>query len=240
MSIEEYVIDKINLNVDSKKFIDFQKKICMTDRCVLGVRVPNLRIIAKKLAKDFNYSLDEKIKYIINTDDKFSFEEIMIKGFLIGYINELKIEDRLKILDLYIPCIKDWAICDSVCSTLKFVKFNKEEVLNFLDSYFKSDEEFIQRFAVVILLNYYIDDIYVDRVLDYLKSINSVKYYSKMAISWALSKIYIKYPKKALNFLRENIEDDFIYNMSLQKMIESYKVNKGDKKELKKLKRIKS
>lgn len=239
MSIEEYVINEINLKIESKEFINFQKKICMTNRNILGVRVPNLRIIAKKLAKNFSYLLDEKVKYIIDTDDRFSFEEIMIKGFLIEYINELEINDRLKILELYIPCIKDWAICDMVCSTLKFVNKNKEEVIDFLDNYFKSDEEFMQRFAVVISLNYYIDDIYIDKILDYYKQINSKAYYSKMAISWALSKIYIKYPKKALSFLKENVEDDFIYNMAIQKIIDSYKVKAEDKAELRKIKRIK-
>ena len=58
-----------------------------------------------------------------------------------------------------------------------------------------------------------------------------------MAIAWLLSMIYIKYPDKTLIFLKNNNLDTFTHNKTIQKIIESKKVNNEEKEDLRKLKR---
>lgn len=239
MDIKKNIINNIKTYIENEKYIEFETRICKTKRKILGVKTPNLKKVAKQFSNSLEYSIDEKINYIIDIDDIYSFEEILIKGFMIEYINDISIQQRLQILANYIPCIDNWAVCDLVCSALKFIKRQKSEVFKFLGIYFKSEYEFFQRFAVVVTLNFYIDDIYIDKVLKKYKNIKSEKYYSKMAIAWALSKIYVNYPNKVLNYINNCIEDDFIYNMTLQKLIESYKVSKSDKEVFKKMKKNK-
>ena len=59
-----------------------------------------------------------------------------------------------------------------------------------------------------------------------------------MAIAWTMAEIGIKYNDKAMKYLRNrNNLDDFTYNKTLQKMIESYRIKEVQKEELRKMKR---
>ena len=57
-----------------------------------------------------------------------------------------------------------------------------------------------------------------------------------MAIAWLMSISYIKYKEKTLIYL-VNIQDDFIYNKTISKIIDSRLINKDEKDFLKTLKR---
>ena len=62
-------------------------------------------------------------------------------------------------------------------------------------------------------------------------------YYEKMAIAWLISVMNVKYKDKTKEFLKNNNLDDFTYNKALQKIIESNRVSKEEKEQIKKLKR---
>ena len=58
-----------------------------------------------------------------------------------------------------------------------------------------------------------------------------------MAVAWAVSVCYVKFPEKTRAFLLNNELDDFTHNKSIQKIRESYRVSKAEKEELKGWKR---
>ena len=58
-----------------------------------------------------------------------------------------------------------------------------------------------------------------------------------MAVAWAVSICFIKFPEKTQILLKSNKLDNFTHNKSIQKIIESYRVDKEVKNELRKLKR---
>ena len=64
---------------------------------------------------------------------------------------------------------------------------------------------------------YFIDDDHIDEFIRLLDQIKHDGYYAKMAVAWALSVCYVKYPGKTLPYLRNNSLDDFTYNKALQK-----------------------
>lgn len=196
---------------------------------ILGVRIPSLRKIAKNIAKT-NWK-----EYIAEDNEKY-FEEIMLHGLIIGYLNE-DIDTVLKYVSEFIPKINNWSVCDSFCSSLKITKKNKEKVWDFLNSYFQSENEFEVRFAVVMLKNYYINDKYISDVFKILDNIKNEGYYVKMAVAWTISICYINMPDVTMKYLKNNNLDDFTYNKSLQKIIESLSVSKEAKNEIKKMKR---
>ncbi len=59
----------------------------------------------------------------------------------------------------------------------------------------------------------------------------------KIFEAWAISICYIKYPEKTMKYLKSNELDDFTYNKTLQKIIESYRVNKDEKNIIRNMKR---
>ena len=113
-----------------------------------------------------------------------------------------------------------------------------EEYWNFILKYIYSDKEFEVRFGIVSMLAYFINDKYVDKVIENLNNILHEGYYVKMAIAWILAEIGIKYNNKAMIFLKGNNNlDKFTYNKTLQKMIESYRIDIKQKESLKNMKR---
>jgi len=110
---------------------------------------------------------------------------------------------------------------------------------DFLQPYLSSDKEYEIRFGVVMLLLYFVEDEYIERVLQWMDRIRHEGYYVKMAVAWAISVCYVKYPEPTMAFLKNNTLDDFTYNKALQKIIESLRVDSETKHVLRSMKRRK-
>lgn len=207
----------------------FSSKLLPNVENILGIRIPLLRKLAKQLIK-------EDWRNYLRTAQEDSFEEIMLQGLVIGYA-PCSVEERLCYIKEFVPKINNWSVCDSFCSGLKFTQKNREPIWEFLQPYLDSDKEFDVRFAVVMLLCYYIEEPYIDTVLHTLDSVTHDGYYAKMAVAWAVSICYVKFPHQTMEYLNHSHLDDFTYNKALQKITESLKVDKLVKKQLQSMKR---
>lgn len=196
---------------------------------MVGVRVPNIRKIAKKAAKIDYYAYAKEA-------DLSVYEELMIRGMMIGYAC-LTMEEQKTELRKFVPHINNWAVCDCCCATYKFMKKNQEDWFSFLEEYVYSHSEYQVRFAVVCMLDFFICEAFLERVLDLLSQIRQEGYYVKMAVAWAVSICYIKFPRETERLFTENLLDDFTHNKAIQKIQESYRVEKADKERLNTLKR---
>jgi len=216
-------IRKELFNNQDVAYRDFHSRLIPTvdkDR-IVGVRIPTLRKIAKKLVdNDFRWTY---------------YEEIMLHGFYIGYA-KLSFEERLSLLDEFVPMIDNWAVCDCCCSTYKFIIYNKKDFLEYLQKYLHSKSEYEIRFAIVILMDYYIDDEYIEFVLDYLKNVKSDMYYVNMSAAWALSVAFVKYRAMVMPLIENNLLSKDIHNMTISKIRDSFRVDKETKTYLKTLK----
>lgn len=192
---------------------------------VLGVRLPKLRKLARELA------LGDVDRYLQEASDA-TFEEIMLQGMVIGYAAK-DLPKTLARIQTFVPKMDNWSVCDSFCGTLKFVEKNRSFFLRFLSPYFKSKEEYDVRFAIVIGLNYYRVPEYIDVLLQKLRWVKHRGYYAQMALAWALSMAYIKFPQETEKFLMsENAFDDFVFNKTIQKICESRQVDTQKKMRL--------
>lgn len=190
---------------------------------ILGVRIPKLNKLAKELYKtDWKPLLNQPCIYM---------EETMLQGILIA-----KSED-LELIKQFVPKINNWAVCDKFCNSLKCVKYNKQQVWKFIQPYLKSKKEYNNRFALVIMLEYFIEEDYLAKIFEILNTFNSKKYYAQMAAAWLVSMCFVEYPTETTEFLKTTKLDDWTYNKSIQKIIESLKVDKPTKQKLKLMKR---
>lgn len=216
----------------------FNEKIVPDTKNMLGVRLPKIREIAKARAKKNPVIFLEEIEAALRQEkESVYYEEIMVYGLVIGYA-KLSDEERMIWLDRFRKYIDNWAVCDSCCMTYKWMKGNQEFWWNYLVSCIEEGSEYSIRLAVVCMLDHYVNDDYVDRILDWCDRICSADrpYYVKMAVAWAVSVCYVKYPEKAHAFLEKDKMDVFTHNKSIQKICESYRVTKEQKIEVKKLK----
>lgn len=167
------------------------------------------------------------------------FEEVMLQGMVLGYV-KADLEEILHYIKDFIPKIDNWSVCDSFCTGLKFTLKNKEQMWDFIVPHLLSEKEYEIRFAVVMMLNFFIEEAYINRILQLLDKVRHEGYYVKMAVSWALSMCYVKMPAATIDYLRTNTLDDFTYNKALQKITESYRVDPETKKMIRGMKRKKT
>lgn len=225
----ENIREKI-FELADEKYKDFHGGLCPGVNNIVGVRVPILRNYAKELIK--KYELNEILENLKND----YYEEVLLEGMLIG-LAKIDVKQRIEYIKAFIPKIDNWAVCDVTCAGLKFANKNKQIVWDLLQEYLKSNSEFELRFAIVMMLDYYITDDYINKVLEELNQIEHSGYYVKMAVAWAISICFIKYPAQTEPIIKKNSLDNFTHNKAIQKIIESYRVDENTKEKLRKLKR---
>lgn len=193
-----------------------------------GIRLPELRKIAKQIAKEKRYDFFK--------EDHTCFEEETIHAYAIGYCKE-DINTLLSFVDQYIPRIRSWSTNDSLCQNMKFARKYQKEVFDYLLTLVPQQDEWKSRVVSITLLSHYLNDEYIDRVLKILDVLYKETYFSKMGIAWAIATCMAKYPEKTFEYLKTSSLDKWTYNKSLQKMIESFRVKESDKLIIKTMKK---
>lgn len=179
---------------------------------IIGVRVPVLRKIAKQAYKE---NADNCCEY---------YEEQVVKGLTIG-MKKCSDEEHIADIRRFVPLIDNWATCDICSSSFKFVNKNQDEYFDFIVSYIGKGE-YETRFGVVMLMDFYLEDKYIDTVLNILKSIKCEYYYVNMAVAWALSAAFIKYEDKVTDILKAKTLSKDVQNKTIQKIKDSFRVSK--------------
>lgn len=213
-----------------EKYKKFHTGLCPNSNEIIGVKVPILRNLAKEIVQDGNVE-----DYLNNALDN-SYEEITLQGMVLGYW-KTSIENFTKYLQSFIPKINSWAVCDTTVAGFKITKKNMEYMWDFIQKYLKSEKEFELRFSIVMMLDYFINDKYIDQVLEIINNIKHEGYYVKMAVAWTIQVAFVKYEDKTMKLLKNNKIDDWTFNKALQKIIESYRVDDETKNIIRKMKR---
>ena len=231
MELKEEITRNLREKADIK-YKEFHSGLCPDTNNILGIRVPVLRQYAKELLRKYDYEF-----LLQNIDNKY-YEEIMLQGMIIGLSKEKDFEKIEKYIIEFIPKIDNWAVCDTFCAGLKITKKYKKGMWELIDKYLKSEKEFELRFGIVMILDFYIEENYLQEDFKIFENINSKDYYVQMAVAWAISICLIKYYDETLLFLKDKKEkfDKFTYNKALQKGIESFRLTKEQKETLRKMK----
>lgn len=203
------------------KYKDFHSGLCPVVDNIIGVRVPDIRKLVKDILKD------DYLCYLDNVENKY-YEETMVEGLIIA-TSKMSLEEKFVYLEKFVPKIDNWAICDIVCSSFKFKDKDLDTVWDFILKYKNSNNEFELRFMIVMMMDYFLIEDYIDKVLNIIDGIKTEFYYVNMASAWLLSVLFVKNRKKTLTYLSNNNLTTFTYNKSLQKIIESNRVSKIDK-----------
>lgn len=168
--------------------------------------------------------------------EKEYFEETMVEGMVLGKIS-LPWEELEPYLRSFVPKIDNWSVCDSFCTGLKIALREPEKMWQFLQEYLASREAYEIRFAVVMILKYYVDENYRESAFEWFDRICHPDYYVKMAVAWAVSCYYVKFPEETKEYLKCDRMDVFTHNKAIQKIRESRCVSAPQKQELLLLKR---
>ena len=193
---------------------------------IIGVRTPILRRLAKEV-KDNDY-----IDYFLNELPHKYHEENILHGIILS-MKYKDIDILLDKLDEFLKYVDNWAITDIISPKL-FRKY-PDKVYEHIKIWINSKNEYMIRFGIVSLLQFYLDDNYNIEILDLVRNIDSEYFYVRMAIAWFYSFALIKQYESTILLFESKKLDKWIHNKSIQKACDSYRISDSRKEYLRTL-----
>ena len=196
---------------------EFAKKGILTERPILGVKIPQVRKIINLVSRETYLDL-------LNIEP-VTFEEVLARGMIIVRLPYAEILDWF---DSQVSYFDDWASCDTFCSELsKIVKKHREEFLEIkIEKLLDSNGEFTVRTGLVLLKAAYVEPNYLALIFDRVEElIEREEYYIRTAIAWLIAECFIKYPEMTLGYLKVSKLPKWTFNKTISKICDSYRVD---------------
>lgn len=223
-------------------------------RRIIGVHTPEMKALAKKLSsrEDCRDLVSAFAAEAASGRDKLSQEEMNVWGFMINRI-KCPLEERLSMMDEYVPQIDNWAVCDMFVGSAKWIKKTgaKEMLWKRLRKLFASRNEFEVRFAVVACMSYYLDKQWLDKVFDCIDEIDfdnirseyvaasgarkqrpsmetgiapgTPPYYVRMGVAWFLATALARFPDDTRTYLQHSRLPQDVLKLYVRKARESFR-----------------
>lgn len=215
-------------SVSDKKYKDFTKKLIpnISEERILGVRTPILRSLAKSL-KDTELSKD-----YLSTLPHTYLEENHLHGFLIE--NERDFREAVEKLEAFLPHIDNWATCD--CVRPKVLKKDLPALYEHIKRWINSENTYTVRYAIGLLNSFYLDSAFDKSHLSLVSKIKSDEYYINMMIAWYFATALTKQYESTIPYIESKALPNWVHNKTIQKAIESYRIDENTKNYLRTLK----
>lgn len=209
---------------------NFLKKLIPTvsEERILGIRTPILRKYAKELYNTRKAPVEDFLRDLPH----FYFDENNLHAFLIEQVRDY--QRAMELTEAFLPFIDNWATCDSFSP--KVFKKYPDEIYERILEWIESEKPYTRRFAVGLLLSWYLDEHFDSRHLLLAAGADSDEYYVKMMIAWYFSTALTKQYDAAIAFFTERRLDKWTHNKALQKAVESRRISEEKKIYFKSLK----
>ena len=217
--------------LQDKEYQAFQSKLMPTvlPETVIGVRTPLLRQLAKELA-----GTPQAESFLQSLPHKY-YEENNLHAFLVEKIRDY--DTALTETERFLPYIDNWATCDCFCPKV-FAK-HREELLVSIRRWLDSDKIYTVRYAMGMLMRYYLDEEFRLEYLVWVAGVHSEEYYLNMMRAWYFATALAKQPDATMPWLTERRLDVWTHNKTIQKAVESFRISPEMKQQLREL-RIRS
>ena len=208
---------------------DFQVKLIpgMDAQKEIGVRTPELRKLAKELAKR------EDIREFLNDLPHQYFDENQLHAFILS--GEKDFEKCMEDLERFLPYVDNWATCDQ--TSPKVFRKHRKELLDAIRRWIESDHPYTVRFAIMMLMEHFLDEDFDPAYPEMVAEVRSEEYYIRMMIAWYFATALAKQYEAVLPYLEQKKLDVWTHNKTIQKAVESYRITEEQKIYLKSLKR---
>lgn len=203
------------------KYKDFSARLIPGAKPLMGVRLPQLRQLAKSIVND-KENRGKWQELLISGEGEYEdifFEETMLRGMLIGYGTAKKgfpCEDGIQYLKSFLPYIDNWSVCDSFCNSFTFANRNRDAVWEFMQPYLYSDKEYEVRVMLILLLSQYLKyDIDNKKIMRNRKvSMNDISdSFPNQEVS-VCTKVQYPYLEKILAVLNRTFEQGYYAQMA--------------------------
>ncbi len=211
---DDIVTKLAKLAEGNETYAEFNKRIVNTEMPVIGVRVPDLRRLARELAPDMSAA---DISELLTVQDE-SFDYVLLCGLLITHAR-LDDQTAIDLTKQYLPRVDSWAHIDVVIEKKR--RFAGEAWWDFALACLQSEAKFTVRYGVVSLMTNFLDEAHIDQVFAALRNITYDGYYVKMASAWLYATAAVQFFELTLAELENGHVDAWTRNKAYQKMRES-------------------
>lgn len=211
--------------LEDKAFGDFQAKLTpgIPRELIIGVRVPEVRKLAKRLIKEPRIS-----EFLEELPHKY-YDENMLHGLL---LSEMKDYDAcVAEVDRFLPYVDNWAVCDIMSP--KIFRKNKAALLDKIKEWSASEKTYTCRFGIEMLMSYFLDDDFKPEYLEIAAAVHSEEYYVQMMIAWFFATALAKQWDATVKYIEDRRLDAWVHNKTIQKARESYRITPEQKEYLK-------
>ena len=208
---------------------DFQRKLIpnIPPETVIGVRTPDLRRLAKEL-----HGRPETEQFLHGLPHRY-FEENDLHGFIISLGRDF--DKTMAETERFLPYVDNWAVSDQLSPRV----FGKHlpELLERIRIWLTSEHTYTVRFAIGMLMRYYLDEAFSPEYPELVASVVSEEYYIRMMIAWYFATALAKQYETAVVYIEEGRLDEWTHNKTISKAVESYRITDEKKAYLRSLKR---
>lgn len=211
------------------KNADFLSKLLPTTnrKKILGVKIP----VLKGLAKEY-YGAEEGLAFIADLPHEY-LEENALHAFII--CREKDFDKALRETEEFLPYIDNWLVCDSFKPSV--FKKNAAKLTLSIDKWIASEKPYTVRFAISMLMTYFLDENYSPDVLKKVAGVKSDFYYVNMMVAWFFATALYKRYDDAIKYFESPTLTTFCHNKAIQKARESLRIPENRKNYLNGLKR---
>ena len=208
---------------------DFQAKLVpnIPRDLFIGVRVPEIRKLAKKLARE-----PEASEFLSDLPHKY-YDENILHGLLLSEIKDY--EACIAAIDRFLPYVDNWAVCDILSP--KIFRKHKTPLLEKIKEWSASDRTYTCRFGIGMLMSHFLDEDFKPEYLEIPASLHREEYYVRMMIAWFFATALAKQWDTTINIIEDHRLDTWTHNKTIQKARESWRITRKEKEYLKSLKR---
>ena len=211
-----------------EEYAKFQAKLTpsVDPELFIGVRVPDVRKLAKLLKNDPNAEA-----FMQELPHKY-YDENMLHGLLISDIKDY--DKAVEETNRFLPYIDNWAVCDIMSP--KVFKKHKDKLIDSIRKWVRSKETYTIRFGIEMLMSHYLDEDFNAEYLEIPAKIRSGEYYVNMMTAWFFATALAKQWESVIPYIEKKRLDKWTHNKTIQKAVESYRITDEQKEYLKTLK----
>lgn len=200
---------------------EFQSRLIpnIPEETIIGVRTPELRKLAKELC-----GTPEAEEFLCTLPHKY-FDENNLHSFIISRGRDFAA--TLSEVERFLPYIDNWAVCDQLSP--KVFKKNLPALYERIKIWIRTEHTYTVRFAIGMLLAFYLDEAFSPEHLRLAASVKSDEYYVNMMVAWYFATALAKQYDAAVVCLEEEWLGAWTHNKTIQKAVESSRITEGQK-----------
>lgn len=205
---------------------------------VIGVRVPNVRKVAKKVQHS-----ELREPFLAELPHAW-YEEYLVHAFVLN--EERDLNRAVRQLNSVLPWVDNWSVSDSL-NPKAFNGKSVDVLLPLAQGWMASNHTYTRRFGVSVLMHHLLDEGYDPSQLRLAVAADNGEYYVSMMVAWYLAEAMVTHEDDVMDILNSALLNSDEVNseelnprlirMTIQKAIESRRIPPQTKDHLRQMRK---